>query len=402
MTHLEITERLKSLITYEPDEIDLGDGLMLSNHDFRSTSSAYPDHTLQPDRMVPETLKNTLPDNADLSSLFATPDYEIEENSKFRYHVMRKSGQSRADGAIILLHGFNERHWDKYLPMAASLVHSTGRAVFLFPIGFHMNRSPSLWHSSLLMNKVSQYRRKTYPNIIHTTLSNAAISVRLHADPSRFFWSGLQSYEDVVSLAADIKAGRHPVMSQGASINFFTYSIGTLLGEIIMMTDQDSLFSDSKFVTFCGGPVFNRLSPVSKFILDSEANVQLYSFLVEHLDSHRKRDPRLDSFLGATEVGHNFLALLNYRLEVEYREAKFRKMADRILALTLTQDQVVPPFEVINTLQGSRRDIPIAVHFIDFTYPYRHEDPFPLSPKHAVEVDRWFNKLFKCFGEFLK
>ena len=313
-----------------------------------------------------------------------------------------KSGKEKSGAAIILLHGFNERHWDKYLPMAESLVRSTGRAVFLFPIAFHMNRSPSLWHDTRLMNKVSQFRKKAFPNVIQSTLSNAAISVRLHIDASRFFWSGLQSYEDVARLASDIRAGKHPAVKSGASIDFFTYSIGTLLGEIIMMTDPSGLFSDSRFVTFCGGPVFNRLSPVSKFILDSEANVKLYSFLVEHLDSHRRNQPKLESFLGGTEVGHNFRALLNYRLEVGYREEKFRSMASRIQAVALAKDEVVPPFEVINTLKGSKRDIPIDVEVVDFPYPYRHEDPFPLSPKHAAEVDIWFKMLFKKFGEFLK
>jgi hypothetical protein len=401
MAHFKLSERLKSLVSYDPDEIDLGEGLILSNHDFLSTSTATPEISLQPLRAVPEDLKKALPEGSDLSSLFETPDDEIEENRNFRYHVLR-AGKAKSDSAIILLHGFNERHWDKYLPMGASLARSTGRAVFLFPIAFHMNRSPAVWHNARLMNKVSQHRKKAFPDVIQSTLSNAAISARLHIDASRFFWSGLQSFEDVGSLVSEIKAGRHPAVNAQASVNFFTYSIGTLLGEIIMMTNQDGHFSDSKFVTFCVGPVFNRLSHVSKFILDSVANVGLYSFLIEHLDSHRRRDPKLDRFLGGTEVGHNFRALLNYRLEVDYREDKLRGMASRIMAVALAKDEVVPPFEVVNTLQGSRRDIPIDVETVDFPYPYRHEDPFPLSPKYAAEVDSWFEKLFSRFGAFLK
>ena len=389
-THLEVFERLKSLVRYEPDEIDLGDDLRLTNHDFvsasKSTASARPGG-----HVVPEALKKVLPEGADLSCLYVTADGDIPENRALRYHVVRTGGKAPSAGVVILLHGFNERQWDKYLPMAASLARSTGRAVFLFPIAFHMNRAPSIWSHARIMGKVSQYRKKLFPDVIQSTLSNAAISVRLHADASRFFWSGLQSYDDVVALASLIRDGGHPAAAAGASINFFTYSIGTLLGEIIMMTDQDGLFSQSRFVTFCGGPVFNRLSPVSKFILDSEANVQLYSFLVEHLESHRRNDPRLDELLGRTEVGRNFRALLNYRLEVDYRESKLRAFADRVLAVALAKDEVVPPFEVVNTLQGSRRDIPIDVRVVDFPYPYRHEDPFPLSPKPAGDVDRWFN-----------
>ena len=399
--HLEIFERLKSLVRYEPEEIDLGDGLLLTNHDFVSTSKSTA-YARPGEHVVPEALKKVLPEEADLSCLYVTADGDIPENRSFRYHVVRTGGTAPSAGGVILLHGFNERQWDKYLPMAESLAKSTGRAVFLFHIAFHMNRAPSLWHNARAMSKVSHYRKRLYPEIIQSTLSNAAISARLHADASRFFWSGLQSYDDVVALAKEIRGGGHPAAAAGASINFFTYSIGTLLGEIIMMTNQDSLFSESRFVTFCGGPVFNRLSPVSKFILDSAANVELYSFLVEHLESHRKSDPRLDAFLGGTEEGRNFRALLNYRLDVAYRDGKLRAMADRILAVPLSTDEVVPPFEVVNTLQGSRRDIPVEVEMFEPSYPCRHEDPFPLSPKMAEEVDSAFSRLFARFGDYLR
>jgi hypothetical protein len=395
MRHFDLAENLKRQVAYRPDEIDLGGGLRLTNHDFRSRSASFPGRHLP--AAYPGEAEG-IP--ADLDSLFATPDHEIEENRSFRYHVMRPSAGSR--GVIILLHGFNERLWDKYLPMAARLALDTGRAVVMFPIAFHMNRSPDLWRNARVMAKVSQLRKRLHPDIIHSTLSNAAISVRLHADPSRFFWSGLQSYEDLAALAADIRHGRHPGIEAGASVHLFTYSIGTLLGEIAMMTDPDGLFSESRFVTLCGGPVFNRLSPVSKFILDSEANVRLYSFLIEHLDSHRRNDPALDRFLGDTEVGRNFLALLNYRLDMAYREDRLRSMAGRFLAVALARDEVVPPFEVVNTLQGSNRDIGITVEVVDPPYPHRHEDPFPVSPKHRQAVDDCFDRLFGWFCDFLR
>ena len=406
MRHFDLFERMKNRVAYRPDGIDLGGGLVLRNRDFLSRSTSFPGHLLPVmDPVLAASLPPAPPNGlgpAGLAELFGTPDNEVEENRSFRYHVVKPAGPERRRGVIILLHGFNERKWDKYLPMAARLALSTGRAVFLFPIAFHMNRSPDMWQNTRVMAKVSQLRKRAHPDIIQSTLSNAAISVRLHADPSRFFWSGLQSYEDLVALASAIRQGDHPDAEAGASINFFTYSIGTLLGEITMMTDQDGLFSDSSFVTFCGGPVFNRLSPVSKFILDSEANVRLYSFLIEHLESHRRNDPALDRFLGETEVGHNFRALLNYRLDLDYREGRLRSMANRVLAVALAKDEVVPPFEVVNTLQGSRRDVGIPVEVVDPPYPHRHEDPFPVSPRHRLEVDDCFDRLFGWFSDFLR
>ena len=58
-----------------------------------------------------------------------------------------------------------------------------------------------------------------------------------------------------------------------------TYSIGCLLAEILKLANPKGYFTQSRLCLFCGGPVFDRLSPVSKFILDSEANVALYSYI---------------------------------------------------------------------------------------------------------------------------
>jgi hypothetical protein len=342
-----------------------------------------------------------------MNSITMVPDHEIEENKNFRYHVIfpKEYLDSPASKATIVLHGFNERSWAKYLPWGSLLAEKTGRAVILFPIAFHMNRSPEMWNDAHKMRAVSFLRKKLFPKIIHSTLSNVAISVRLSKNPERFFWSGLESYYDVNLLVKKIKEGKHPNIEKGANVNFFTYSIGTLLGEIIMMTDENGHLSDSNFTAFCGGPVFNRLSPVSKFILDSEANLNLYSYMVEHLESHLKSDPSLASYLASKDhpVGVNFRSLLNYRLDRKYREDKFISLSDRFLAVALKQDEVVPPYEVINTLQGVERDVKIPVQVVDLPYPYRHEDPFPQSsPKNQALVDETFRKVFEPICEFLK
>jgi hypothetical protein len=331
--------------------------------------------------------------------LYQEPDLAVNENRTFRYHLLLP-GDSPAKKLIILIHGFNERNWSKYLPWAAQLVKRTGQGVLMFPLAFHMNRAPKLWNNARAMRKVSNERQQLYPEVLQSTLSNAAISVRLHANPARFFWSGLVSYYDILDMVRLIRNGGQPGVDPGASINFFTYSIGSLLGEIVLFTNEDGLFDDSKMVCFCGGPVFNRLSPVTKFILDSEADVQLYSFLVEHLDSHRKTIPPLDRHL-MSPVGRNFRCLLNYRLDRIYREDRFRTLADRLYALALAQDEVVPPYEIIGTFQGSQRDIDIAVEVMDLPYPYRHEDPFPDAGPGKAVADIWLNHIFKLAADFL-
>ncbi|MDR1154193.1 MAG: DUF6051 family protein [Bacteroidales bacterium] len=330
-------------------------------------------------------------------------DAHIMENCRFRYHVFHPAKFKKSKQVILMFHGFNEKHWAKYLPWAKRLGEKTGKTVILYPIAFHMNRAPQDWSDRRIMYPVSGQRREAFPQVVNSTLSNVAISSRLHARPQRFFWSGLQTYYDIIRLAKDIKNGRHPLIEPDATFDFFAYSIGCLLSEILIMTNHEGYFSRSKMFMFCGGPVFNRLSPVSKFILDSEANVALYSFVVEHLESHLKNDAHLRHYLGKEHPeGINFRSMLNYGNMRKYREDIFRDISSRVMALTLANDTVVPPYEVINTLQGALRDIPIRVDVLDFPYDYKHEEPFPALTSIAAEVTGQFNRVFDIAGAFLK
>ena len=213
----------------------------------------------------------------------------------------------------------------------------------------------------------------------------------------------MQNYYDVIDLVTEIKDDKHPYIDKNAGFDIFSYSIGSFLSEILMMTNKDAYFSNSRFISFCGGAVFNRLSPVSKFILDSEANVSLYSYVVEHLESHMKRDEVLRHYLSEIHPeGVNFRSMLNYKTLTRYREQKFREMSERIYAITLSEDTVVPAYEVINTLQGTNRDIPIRVDTLEFPYKYTHEDPFPALENIKEEVTRQFVKTFDLVCDFLQ
>lgn len=402
MEYTALYKYLKQACNYSDDEIRLEPGLVLRNYDFSSRIRFMEPFT---ETGVNNALPEITSDDEELAGvqmLLNKPDSEIEDNLNFRYHIMFPAGVKKAAGVIILLHGFNEKYWDKYLPWAACLAKKTGKAVVMFPIAFHMNRAPALWSDKRYMYRASKERKKRYPVLINSTLSNVAISTRLHNRPDRFIWSGFESYHDIIDLVENIKSGGHPGIEAEASIDFCSYSIGTFLGEVVMMTNKDGYFSKSKYATFCGGPVFNRLSPVSKFILDSESNVSLYSYLVEHLESHMKNSPELANLLGgAFAEGVNFRSLLNYRLDLMYREDKFREFSDRVYAIALAQDEVVPAYEVINTLQGSRKDIGVRVDVLDYPYAYRHEDPFPINARITGEVDRQFRATFDKICAFI-
>jgi hypothetical protein len=332
-------------------------------------------------------------------SLINLSDAQISENLSFRYHLLAPATAN--GGLVIMLHGFNEKSWDKYLPWAAYLAQNLSKAVLLFPIAFHMNRAPALWSESRSMYKLSQWRKKLHPNIVCSSLSNAAISARLQLKPQRFICSGLQSYRDLIDLVEQIKNGRHPLIAREASIDFFAYSIGVFLGQVVMMTNENSYFDNSRLLAFCGGPTFNRLSPVSKFILDSEAAVSLYSCLVEHLERHIENSKFLGRHMNYAE-GLNLRAMLNYKTGLSRRETQLRALAKRIYALALAQDEVVPPYEVVNTLQGSKKDIAIEVEIMDYPYPYQHENPFPVASRWEREVDMSFKRAFSRICQFLQ
>lgn len=400
--HSEEFKLLKSLADYTVDMMKLDNNFVMRNFSFESKHSyLLPGGSKnQDDFEYIASKKNYEPDI--IQEMLNKQDAEITENLNFRYHVIMPAFVEKTNKIIIMFHGFNEKYWDKYLPWAKYLAENTGKAIVMFPIAFHMNRAPLIWSDTHGMYKISQQRKEWHPEVINSSLSNVAISTRLHTKPQRFIWSGLQTYYDVIDLVDNIRSGGHSAIEKDATIDFFSYSIGTFLGEILMMTNGKDYFSDSKYASFCGGAVFNRLSPVSKFILDSEADVNLYSFLVEHLESHMKRDALLRHYLNDYEVGINFRCMLNYKTLTKYREEKFREIADRFYTISLTEDEVVPPYEIINTLQGIARNIPIKVEVLDFPYPYTHENPFPLLEKVKYQANEQFKIVFDKFCDFLR
>lgn len=403
MKYIDLYKHLKEIINYHDDVIEIDDKFEVRNFTFKSKYQS----------LLPGGIDNTddyeYPgaDSGDIEpdviqDLIHKTDAEIDENIEFRYHTIFPKGMKKADNIIMMFHGFNEKYWYKYLPWAYHVAEYTGKAIVLFPIAFHMNRAPAMWSNTRSMYAVSERRKEYHPEILCSSLSNVAISSRLNTKPQRFVWSGLQTYYDVIAFITNIKAGKHPMIAADTTIDFLSYSIGTFLGEILMLTNYKGFFSESRYTTFCGGAVFNRLSPVSKFILDSEANVALYSFVVEHLESHIKRDKKMGYFFTQTDVGPNFAAMLNYNTRTLEREELYRQMSDRFYSIALKQDKIIPFYEVINTLQGSARDIPIKVDVLDYPYRYTHEDPFPCLEKIEDDVDEQFKLTFDKIGEFLK
>jgi len=329
-------------------------------------------------------------------------DSLVEENKAFEYYILRPQNNKPAKKLTFIFHGFNEKTWDKYLTWGKAICERTQSTIVFFPIAFHMHRAPQKWSEKKKMYELSEKRKKRFPNIINSSLSNVAISMRLHAMPQRFIWSGLQTYYDFIQFIEDCKNSKNEWVDKDFSFNIFAYSIGGLLAQILKLSNYKNYFNKTKVCLFCSGAVFNRLSPVSKFILDSEANVALYSFLVEHFDSFLKKDSLLNHYMGEDHYeGKVFHSMLDYQNMRIFREGLLKNAEKQFYAITLKKDSVIPSFEVVNTLKGANRDIDIVVDELDFNHKYTHENPFPVNKIESEIINKKFNLVFNKVCDFL-
>lgn len=405
MRYLETYHYLKTLLRKAPCRCLTADGLLLEWFPFVSENG-----DLLPDsnEYLGTEYYRHISDKMDRSrcspqmlEILHLGDSQVRENIRFHYPVFAPP-ESRSGGIIVLFHGLNERNWEKYLPWAYRLVHATGKAVVLFPMAFHMNRAPQAWRDARPMRDLSEIRRQLFPSLSCSSFANAAISTRLQSLPQRFFWSGIQTYRDFLQFLRTIRQGDHPRIRGDASVDLFGYSIGAFLSQLLLMIEPVEALAESRLFMFCGGATFDRMFPASRYILDSEAVIALYGFFIQNLDEQFKCHQRLSRILGGTcPEGLYFRSMLDYYALREVRETRLRQIGSRIHAAALAGDKVLRPEEIVNTLQGFYRDIPVQVDVETFSYPCTHENPFPLLNGIATQVDRCFNRVFDSAACFL-
>jgi len=184
MKYIDLHNHLRKIINYENKEIIVDDKVVVQNFNFESGYRfLLPGGAGNQDPY--EYCTATDPDYEPdiIQAMLNKSDAEIMENIKFRYHIFRPAGEAKVKEIILLFHGFNEKYWSKYLTWAKKLVDDTGKAVVLFPITFHMNRAPLSWSDSRQMFSICQQRKERHPDVLCSTLSNVAISTRLHNKP---------------------------------------------------------------------------------------------------------------------------------------------------------------------------------------------------------------------------
>lgn len=337
------------------------------------------------------------------ASGIAVSDYDIPTNKACNYYILKLAGQKQADGYILFFHGLNEKRWDKYLPWAYEIARRTNKALVLFPIAFHMDRAPATWSEKQRMIKIANERIASNPENAHNaSFINAAISSRLEHFPQRLFWSGMQTYADVVQFIESVKKGQQTAIKPEASIDLFGYSIGSFLSSILLMANPHNYLFSAKLFCYCGGMTIDRMFPVSKYIMDASSAIAMQGKYAELLSANFTNDARMEHYQNAVLHPETswFKTMLRYNYFSKEREERLRELAPRVKALVLKQDEVAHPVEALNTLKGGYRDIPIEVEITDYNYPYTHMNPFSLVHKFAEEVDQAFEGFVQSMANF--
>jgi len=383
---MEYTERHKELALFYRQ---MGDGGILPGTGIRVLKVSFHSHetvNYHPEARVPNEFTG-----------FFNAEGMKKVNDNFTYYIFMPSADTGNKGAIILLHGLNERSWEKYLTWGERLAADTGRPVVLFPIAYHMNRSPLSWVDRHLMMPAVAARLLKDPSINMASFANVALSTRLSVLPHRFFLSGYQAVNDLLSLISQIKEGSHPYIRSNGRVDIFAYSIGVMISQVILLSGEGGLPSDSRLFFFCGGSSLNRMNGTSKLIMDSRAFERLLSFYIDKIDTlPQTTDKKFSDIIHNTPVGVAYYAMSSGNRYDKCCKDRFRQESDRIKTVTFANDRVIPPAGIADLLAGTDYEIRSP------EYEYIHENPFPLMRGDSSGiVDSEFDKLFTTAARFL-
>lgn len=322
-----------------------------------------------------------------------TTDDCIEENKQFEYTVFSPRTRDNHQNAILLLHGLNERSWDKYLTWAEQLVLTTGKPVILFPIAFHMNRAPRMWCNPRSILPWVNARKQEVSGIPNSTFANVALSSRISKQPIRFYVSGLQSAYNILQLSHEIKSGQHSLFAENCNIDIFAYSIGAFLSQIVLLANPDKLFTDSKLFMFCGGSIFSEMNGCARDILDKEASDRLMNYYInEFMDEYP-----LNSTGGDISLEQAFRMMISPEMLKTERESFFQSACNRIKAISLKADVVIPTEGIMKALGKASHSI---LEELDFNFAYSHQIPFPMNDNRMDLVNNAFRQVFDKASAF--
>ena len=334
------------------------------------------------------------------SEFCSIPDNNIQENKSFSYTIFTPKGSRKTDQAILLLHGLNERNWDKYLTWAEYLSLATGKAVILFPIAFHMNRTPGNWYNPRALMPWVARRKQEVEHLDNSTFVNVALSYRLSDTPLRFYISGKESMFNLWQLFREIKTGQHLLFEKDSSINIFAYSIGAFLSQILMLANPEHLLDDSKLFLFCGGSIFSQMDGSARDIMDREAYRRVKNYFLNDFLTKNDEQRMLPVLYEEDFMEKAFKAMIRPEVMKNYRESFFERIQDRLRIVTLKKDTVMPTQGVIEAL--GPKCVDTILEELDFPYEYSHQNPFPTNTGATPEMlYQSFTGIFNKVANFL-
>ncbi len=333
-------------------------------------------------------------------SFFNTTDDKISENLSFEYPIVEPENsqrliQGKYNSVILLFHGLNERNWDKYYSWAEYIANHTGKPVLMFPIAFHMNRSPKEWSNPRAMQPFVINELSHTPQPFHLTFLNFALSLRIKADPFRFYLAGRETINNVCQLMGQIRRGDHPLIDSAASVDIFAYSIGALMSQVMLLANPQNYFTKSRLFMFCGGSLFNQMNGESKMIMDRDSFRALLDYYRNRFIFYKYENRLKGDLLELAFVSH-----IDYSVNREYREDFYEEFGPRIKVISLKGDKVIPTSGIKSALGKEHLN---CLEELDFPFEYSHEIPFPADgPKVDPKIKRyWFEKVFAKASDFL-
>lgn len=341
------------------------------------------------------TFKSDWNQSDDKSKLLFAIDDQVRENEEFQYPVFIPSHIKKSNEVLLLLHGLNERNWGKYLVWAEQLCLSTQKPVLLFPIAYHINRTPKSWYNPRELMPLLHERQLRNGADRCLSVANVTFSERVSEQPMRFYSSGRQSLHDVSQLMSQIKSGQHELFDTNANVDIFAYSIGAFLAEIILMLNPQQHFTNSKLFLFCGGGVFSSMFGQSRCIMDKVAYQRLLDFYMNDFSEIAKQKTVCD------RVFDVFQSMLSPQIFRKERLKFFSENSERIAGLSLRSDKVMP-FSGVEEALG-KQVANNRILRLENEFEYSHENPFPVYSDESCssKVDGAFAQVFEHAACFL-
>jgi pimeloyl-ACP methyl ester carboxylesterase len=332
-----------------------------------------------------------------------------DANQAFDFPVFVPARGSAAPRALVVLHGLNETYYQKLVPWAYAYTVHAGAPSLIFPMAYYLNRRPPALYVDNNVFIRDYKRRRTLPGNAYSSPFNSTRSGRLDARPERLFGEMLQSYRDLRRIAAAARAGTLAPLPAGTRLDFLGYSLGGYLSLMLLASDPDGLFAESRVLLFAsGGPVDaargRPVDPRSILILDTLASLRAVTFVravIETLhdapdlaaalararERHGDDAPRIAALLetlgaddfqamragvGAFAAGRRDLATT----------ALLQSVAKRVTAIGSAEDTVIP-------LSGIEENLAGVVDPVRAITTGNHEYPFNLATVLPPEFERF-------------